>query len=114
MKALLLTVFATLFSLNTARSSPLIQSYLTKKGGCDRVFDERIQGYKCIEHTAPVKRTINEFRGIAMGVKNYLNTISLISDSNKAKLDTFFSKADTNKDKLISKEEMTAYADSTN
>jgi hypothetical protein len=112
MKVLLLTVFATLFSLNSARSSPLIQSYLTKKGGCDRVFDERIQDYNCIEHTAPVKRTINEFRGIAMGVKNYLNTISLISDSNKAKIDTFFSKADTNKDKLISKEEMTAYADS--
>ncbi len=112
MKALLLTVFATLFSLHTARFSPLIQSYLAQSGGCDRVYDERIQGYMCIEHTASVKRTINEFRGIAMGVKNYLNTISLISDSNKGKLDTFISKADKNKDNLISKEEMTAYADS--
>ncbi len=61
-----------------------------------------------------MKRTINEFIGIATEVKNYLNTLSLISDSNKAKLDTFFSKADSNKDGLISKEEMTAYADATN
>ena len=114
MKVLLLTVLATLFSINTARSSPLLQSYLAQSGECDKVFDERIQDYKCIEHTAPVKRTINEFRGIAMGVKNYLNTLNLISVENKAKLDTFFTKADSNKNGLISKEEITAYADSTN
>ena len=49
-----------------------------------------------------------------MGFKNYLNTLNLISVENKAKLDTFFTKADSNKDGLISKEEITAYADSTN
>ena len=64
-----------------------------------------------MEHTAPVKRSINEFRLIAIGVKQHLN---LITDANKNKIDTFFAGADSNNDTMISKEEMTAFADANN
>lgn len=119
MKALLLTVLSSLFYLNTARSSPLLQSYIAQSGKCDgdgayRVYDEITQNYQCIEHTDPVKRKITDFIVIATNVKTYLNTLSLISDNNKNQLALFFSKADKNQDGLISKEEMIFYVNSNN
>ncbi len=45
-----------------------------------------------------------------MGVKRHLN---LIAEGNKKKIDAFFAGADSDKDSMITKEEMRAYVDAT-
>jgi Ca2+-binding EF-hand superfamily protein len=120
MKTIIIGIFSVLFSLSSGRSAPLLQSFMQSSKNtsttidCDRIFDERAQAFICMENVAPVKRSIDEFRAISLGVKSYLSTLNLISNSSKTQLDKFFAAADTNTDKMISKEEMTAYADSTN
>ena len=99
----------TLFSLTASRSSPLLQSFLAQQSACDRVYDDQ-GSYTCIEHTGPAKRSIDEFSAMAMGVKRHLN---LIAEGNKKKIDAFFAGADSDKDSMITKEEMRAYVDST-
>ena len=51
---------------------------------------------------------------MTQAMRSYIGTLNLISTVNQAKLDTFFSKADSDKDGMINKEEMINYVSANN